>query len=344
LLVEIDSFNTKDVNCSGDNSGQIKVKFSGGNTDGQYSFKWSPDVSTTNLANDLAKGLYSVTVTDHKGCEASASYEVKGQAPLLFDVEQQDTIKCFGDKTCIYLDTVYGGAGPDYSFSVNGGSIYPSESCIEVYGSKEPYLVTVFDSEGCKEEKEILITEPDEIIVDLGNDIEIDLGESQTVHLNTNTSISSVKWVIDTISINYKYLNDLHSELEIEAYRNSTITATIQDFNGCQATGEVNVLVNTFRNVYIPNIFTPDGDGLNEEFKITIGKGIRKINYFKIFNRWGELMHLETNLLPSSGNVGAWDGTFKGRKVNPGVYVYLIEVEFLDNRKILYRGSVTVIR
>ncbi len=344
LVAEIDSFNTKDVNCSGNNSGQIKVKFSGGNTDGKYSFKWNPDVSDTNLADNLAKGVYTVTVTDYKGCEASVGYEVKGQAPLVFGVLQQDTIKCFGDKTCIYLDTVYGGAGPAYSFSINGGSIYNSDDCAEVYASEEPYLVTVFDAEGCKEEKEILITQPDEIIVDLGNDLELDLGDSKTLHLNTNTSISSVKWVIDTFSISYKYLNDLHSELEISALKNSTINATIKDFNGCEATGEVNVFVNTFRNVYIPNIFTPDGDGLNEEFKITIGKGIKKINYFKIFNRWGELMHIETNLLPTSGNVGAWDGTFKGKRVNPGVYVYLVEVEFLDNRKILYRGAVTVIR
>ena len=344
LVVEIDSFNTKDVNCSGEDSGQIKVKFSGGNTDGQYSFKWNPDVSSTNLAGGLPKGLYTVTVTDHKGCQAATSYEVKGLAILRFLPKQKDTIKCFGDKTCVYLDTVYGGSGPAYSFSLNGGSVYPYGSCIEVLGSKEPYLVTVFDSEGCKEEDDILISQPDEIIVDLGNDIEIDLGDSKTVSLNTNTNISNVKWIIDTLSISYEYLNDLHSELKINAFKDSKLTATVISTDGCEATGEVNVLVNTFRNVYVPNIFTPDGDGLNEEFKVTIGKGVRKVNYFKIFNRWGNLMYEENNLLPASGNVGAWDGTYKGKKVNPGVYVYLIEVEFMDDRVILYRGAVTVVR
>ena len=344
LVVEIDSFNTKDVNCSGEDSGQIKVKFSGGNTDGQYTFKWNPDVSSTNLASDLPKGLYTVTVTDHKGCQATTSYELKGQAILRFIAKQKDTIKCFGDKTCIYLDTVYGGAGPAYSFSLNGGSVYPYGSCIEVVGSKEPYLVTVFDSEGCKEEDDILISQPDEIFVDLGNDIEIDLGDSKTVSINTNTNISNVKWIIDTLSINYEYLNDLHTELKINAFKDSKMVATVISTDGCEATGEVNVLVNTFRNVYVPNIFTPDGDGLNEEFKITIGKGVKKVNYFKIFDRWGNLMHEENNLLPVSGNVGAWDGTYRGRKVNPGVYVYLIEVEFMDDRVILYRGAVTVVR
>lgn len=344
LVVVIDSFNTKDVNCSGNNSGQIQVDYSGGNTDGIYTFDWSPDVSDTKIATDLALGVYTVTVTDHKGCSDFVSYEVKGQSPLIFNALQADTIKCFGDKTCIYLDTIYGGAGPDYSFSINGGAVISADSCREVYASEEPYLISVFDSEGCREEKELLITQPEEIIVDLGDEIVIDLGDSKTVHVNTNANIKNVTWDIDSTKINYQYLNFQRSEIEIAANFNDVIYATVEDVDGCTATGELNVLVNTFRNVYIPNIFTPDGDGLNDIFRLTIGKGIDRINYMKIYNRWGEMMHLEENLLPTTGNIGEWDGTYKGRRMNPGVYVYLVEVKFLDGRTILYRGSITLLR
>jgi len=116
------------------------------------------------------------------------------------------------------------------------------------------------------------------------------------------------------------------------------------DQDGCTATGALYVIVNTSRNVYIPNIFTPDGDGLNDDFRLTIGKGVKRINYLKIYNRWGELMYFEQNLNPSAANTVSWDGRYKGKRVNPGVYVYLVEVVFLDGRTILYRGAITLIR
>jgi gliding motility-associated-like protein len=320
------------------------VNYTGGNTDGPFTFEWSPDVSDTKLASDLAKGVYSVTVTDHKGCTSFVSHEIKGQAQIIFEAKEAYPIKCFGEKTCIHFDTVYGGAGPDFTYSINGGAIFPVDSCREVYASEDSYLISVFDSEGCKAEKKIKITQPDEIVVDLGEDLVIDLGDSKTVHLNTNAIVSNVEWTIDSTKIKYEFLNNQKSELDIEAYVNDVIYVSVEDVNGCIGSDELNVSVNTFRNVYVPNIFTPDGDGLNDDFKIRIGKGIKKISYMKIYNRWGELMHLEENLFPSSGYTGSWDGTYKGRRVNSGVYVYMIKILFQDNREILYRGSVTVIR
>ncbi len=344
LVVSIDSVNTKDVNCSGLNSGQISVNYTGGNTDGPYTFNWSPDVSDTKVAANLAQGIYTVTVSDHKGCSDYVSYEVKGQQPIVFKAAQAQDILCFGDPTCIYIDTVYGGAGPDFTFSINGGAILPVDSCKQVYASDQPYLVSVFDAEGCKSEQEILISQPEEIIVDLGDEIELDLGDPKTIHLNTNTNISQVIWDIDSINFKFHFLNDLKTDVEIEGYANDTIYATVIDENGCTSTGALYIIVNTSRNVYIPNIFTPDGDGLNDEFRLTIGKGVKRINYLKVYNRWGELMYFEQNLNPSVANTVSWDGRYKGKRVNPGVYVYLVEVVFLDKRKILYRGSVTLIR
>ena len=344
LIASIDSANTKDVNCSGLNSGQISVNYTGGNTDGSYNFSWNPDVSDSKVATNLAQGTYSITVSDYKGCSDYVSYEVKGQQPIVFNPVQVQDILCFGDPTCITIDTVYGGAGPDYTFSINGGAILPVDSCKEVYASDQPYLVSVFDSEGCKSEQEILISQPDEIVVDLGDEINLDLGDPQTIHLNTNTNIVQVIWNIDSINFKYHFLNDLKTDVELEGYANDTIYATVIDQNGCTATGALYVVVNTSRNVYIPNIFTPDGDGLNDDFRLTIGKGVERINYLKIYNRWGELMYYQQNLNPSAANTVSWDGRYKGKRVNPGVYVYLVEVVFLDGRTILYRGAITLIR
>lgn len=344
LVVKVDSAKTKDVNCSGANTGQVFISFTGGNNDGPFTFAWSPNVSTSTSASNLPKGLYSVTVTDHKGCSDFTSYEVKEQAPISFNTLQDHPIKCYGGQTCIEVDNVVGGSGKSFTFSVNGGAIFPIDSCIKVYANELPYLVSVFDSEGCRSQRELLITQPEQIIVDLGDKLVVDLGDIETVSVNTNAVIDSITWKINNTFNKYTYLNGIKSEIELEPSANSTIYATVTDVNGCKETGELQVIVNSLRNVYIPNIFSPDGDGRNDEFKIKVGKGVTKVAYIQIFDRWGEKIYNEENIDPAGGFAGRWNGTFSGSKLNPGVYVYIIKVLFNDNREIIYRGSITLIK
>ncbi|MEZ4906142.1 MAG: gliding motility-associated C-terminal domain-containing protein [Saprospiraceae bacterium] len=237
-----------------------------------------------------------------------------------------------------------GGSGSGYTFSINGGAIFPIDSCIRVYANDLPYLVRVFDSEGCYTEKEVLVTQPDEIIVDLGDEVVVDLGEAEVIHLNTNAIVDTIVWDLDLTATSFEFLNSSKSEIEIEPVLNNTIYANVIDINGCEGSGEVNVIVNSLRNVTVPNIFSPNGDGLNDIFKVKTGKGVTKMNYMKIFDRWGELMHEEDNVYPAGGFCGSWDGTYKGSKLNPGVFVYMISISFNDNRTIVYRGSVTIVK
>ena len=78
------------------------------------------------------------------------------------------------------------------------------------------------------------------------------------------------------------------------------------------------------------------------------GLGVEKINYFRIFNRWGEVVFaVESDagldIQPNDPNF-AWDGTFRGQTMNPGVFVYVAEIEFTDGEVILYQGDVTLIK
>ena len=55
-------------------------------------------------------------------------------------------------------------------------------------------------------------------------------------------------------------------------------------------------------------------------------------------------MYDENNLEPNLSGVGDWDGTYRGKKLAPGVFVYLVEIDYIDSRKIIYRGSITLLR
>jgi gliding motility-associated-like protein len=96
------------------------------------------------------------------------------------------------------------------------------------------------------------------------------------------------------------------------------VMLTVTDENDCEASIPGTVIVNSVYLFYVPNSFTPDSDGLNDVFR-AYGDGIDLSNYsMQIFDRWGELMF-------ETGNAtNGWDGTYKGKLVNPGTYVWKI--------------------
>ena len=99
------------------------------------------------------------------------------------------------------------------------------------------------------------------------------------------------------------------------------------------------------RNVYIPNIFSPNGDGRNDDFAVFACLGVKTITSARLFDRWGGLLYEGTLLDPACLNgTRLWDGSKNGETMPPGVYVYMIEIEFLDGVVLTYRGDVTLIR
>jgi gliding motility-associated-like protein len=93
--------------------------------------------------------------------------------------------------------------------------------------------------------------------------------------------------------------------------------------------------------VFIPNAFSPDGDGLNDIFMIR-GRGIT-VKSFRIFNRWGEMVFEKQNFFPDDPKFG-WDGKVKGVPATPDVFVYTAEI-FCDNGiPYTYKGNVTILK
>ena len=115
---------------------------------------------------------------------------------------------------------------------------------------------------------------------------------------------------------------------------NYTVTVT---YNGhCTAEASINIYVSFAGQVYIPNAFTPNGDGNNDVFEI-YGHGIERVD-MKVFNRWGE------KVFESHNQFWGWDGTYKGTLQMPSVFVYEATVYFLDGSQQQYKGSVTLVR
>ena len=90
---------------------------------------------------------------------------------------------------------------------------------------------------------------------------------------------------------------------------------------------------------YIPNVFSPNEDGLNDVWRILPADDVEVLSFeLHVFNRWGD--HLKQVM----DVYDFWDGSFKNKNLNPGVYVYYAEVVFLDGTVERYVGDVTLVK
>lgn len=114
------------------------------------------------------------------------------------------------------------------------------------------------------------------------------------------------------------------------------------DNNGCSNIGSIDVIVICKNaNLFIPNTFSPNGDGSNDVF-YPRGKGLERVKLLRIFNRWGEIVFEKTNFPINDASAG-WDGTYKGKKPMADVYVYQAEV-FCENGDIIkLNGNIALI-
>jgi gliding motility-associated-like protein len=141
-----------------------------------------------------------------------------------------------------------------------------------------------------------------------------------------------------------EYLDHPDSLVTLSAPLLSTrYTLVVKDSAGCIARDEILITVNRDKRVYIPNIFLPDSDGKNDNFTVFGALEVAKVRSMQIYDRWGELLFENLNFLPNEPEFG-WSGHAKGQAVNPGVYVYVIEVEYVNGETEIFAGDVTVIR
>jgi gliding motility-associated-like protein len=340
---------TNDVTCFGFSDGKITLQRKGGNG-GATVYTWTNNVSQTNLADKLKAGIYYVTATDRKGCKDSLSFTIKQPDKIYYFLEPPVSPRCYGELTYIKVDTAFGStyAFP-FTVSVDNGPQYPIGFQVPVFADN--HLVTITEQiTGCSDTVSVSISQPPPITVRFADIVDsvptprILIGLGMEVRLNPIITgalpIDSVSWTPkDYLKFTNEPLRPLIRPLDDKTYK-----LKVTDVNGCVGLADLLVELERNRNVYIPNVFSPNGDDKNDFFGTFSGVGVKSVNYMRIFDRWGELIFQAENLAPSGDPSAGWDGTFRGKPVSTGVYVYIVEVSFEDGAKLLYRGDITVAR
>ena len=299
-------------------------------------------ISNPDMLNPMVEGLgvYTLMVENiENGCTATDEIVV-AQNP---DVPQNMNVQvlespCFGDdQGIISVNSIDGGMQP-YVYSLNGNTF----SAGNIFNNLTPgtYDILAQDINGCEISTTVELDEPELLTLDLGDNITIELGDSLTLNPVTTGLIDTLIWTPDNILNGCPDAGNCWNP-SLTPVQMTSVTATVSNENGCSATDQLTIFVEKKRYVYIPNAFSPTGQEENRIFMIYAGKGVERVNTFRVFSRWGELMYEADDFLPNDAAMG-WDGNFRGKKMNPGVYIYLAEIEFSDGLKVMYKGDVTL--
>jgi gliding motility-associated-like protein len=186
--------------------------------------------------------------------------------------------------------------------------------------------------------KTVVVTVNPNPTVELGSDLTLSTGTTTTLNaVIQNGPISNWAWVPATSlsctncpSPVLKVTNDI------------TYGVTVTNVYGCVARDNISIF--TFcknSQVFVPNAFTPDADGLNDILMVR-GTGIFVKN-FRIFNRWGELVFEKTNFNPNDKQFG-WDGKVRGVLASPDVFIFTAEVVCDNGTKYTYKGNTTILK
>jgi gliding motility-associated-like protein len=208
--------------------------------------------------------------------------------------------------------TANGGSGSGYSYSIGTGTSQ-NNGLFEI-ATAGNYIVTITDSEGCTTTTPpIFITKN---VLPVTSESTVDICSSQTLTLPDGTTTN--------ITGNYVF--------------------QLKAVTGCDSTHTVRLEV-TKESLFIPNVFHPNDDGINDWFTVYSSIDcIKSIKYLRVYDRWGSLF-FERKDFPTNTDKLGWDGTIEGgKKADTGVYIYDCVLVLASGAEVEYSGDVTVVR
>ncbi len=303
-------------------------------------YSWTPSkyLSCESCATPVSRPdssiKYFVKGTTSNGCIATDSVFIAVKQPNTVKVNNPDTL-CFGSSV---------------QLSATGAEVYSWSPANSLNNSNiatpvaTPAVTTFYTVTGTDTKKCFTSTAKVPVmvypipVVNAGADKTINVGQSFKITPQLSDDVTSFTWTPSTDII-------ARDSASIIVKPDQSIEYTIEVSNDghCNALDRISIYVmcdNT--NVFMPNTFSPNGDGVNDIF-YPRGSGVFNVKNLHIFNRWGEVIFEKANFNANDASAG-WDGTYKGKKLDPDVFVYTLEVLCANNQSLIFKGNVALIR
>lgn len=232
LDLEIYNFTITDIDCFGNNNGEISVSVNGGTP--PYSYVWSASASTTNTASNFSAGNHTVTVTDANGCTTTGSYSVSEPTQLATTVQVNQDVSCFGGNDGSATAMPTGGTYP-YTYNWTTGGVGVNETNI----AAGAHSVTVIDANNCTISENFTIAEPAAPLAlsITGTAVSCYNGADATIDLTVNggTAPYSYKW------FDQNYVQLAMTTEDLTNVSAQTYYVEVTDAQGCLETTQITI-------------------------------------------------------------------------------------------------------
>ena len=312
------------LKCNGDRSGKIDLTPA---TKGIYTFNWAPGNKNTEDISGLSAGTYTVTVSNSQGNVGIFNYSVTEPPALSLSVNSTQSV-CGMNNGSAFVTVNSGGVAP-YTFAWSNGNSTAAIANL----SGGAYRVAVTDNAGCSARG----------TVNVGSATGVTSGfTASTTNGNAPLKVEFNNSSMGGTTYLWKF-GDGETESNLNAAHTYTQAGTFhaaliaQNTFGCRDSISVEIVVSAESPVVIPNIFTPNGDGKNDNLVVET-KGIERIE-MSIYDPAGPLVW------ETSGTSAIWDGrTNTGKQAADGTYYYFVKAYGFDNRTYEHKGFITLRR
>ncbi len=325
---------------------ELTLSGAGSSAGPQYEYEWTlleegALVGTALNIQITEPGIYQLQVLNlQNGCSQTDQVVIAeiGNFPENMEVVAEPTT-CYWDRDGgIRVEEVTGGELP-LLYSLNGS---PFGSTPDFTGlAPGEYEVMVQDAAGCELSTRVVVPAGNIVNLNVGPDETILMGDTVSIEANTNllpAQIASFRWTAPDSIACPGCFEQMVAPMETTDY-----VATIIDQNGCEVTDQLTIFVENPYEVYVPNAFSPNGDGNNDVFMIYSGPNVEEIESFQVFNRWGEIV-FEVAGVPTNDENYGWNGVYRQSLYNAGVFAWFAKIKFLDGATRLFEGDVLLVR
>lgn len=278
-------------------------------------------------------GMYIDTFVSSRNCDSIVFLDllVLEDPNITFDIVSLNP-SCVGyEDGTIEVSNIQNGFTP-YQFYVNDNLADRSVNQLP----QDDYTITVVDRYGCRNESPVVLTDPELFVIQTIENQSVLLGDEIQVTTISNYPLNTVTWN------NGAGLSCTNCENPLLIpYDNGEYVITATNMDGCIARDSFNVMVDKQALFFIPNIFTPNDDGLNDVFFMSSYKSsVQVIDDFYVYDRWGNIAYEAHEISGNDLNVG-WN---PDRNATDGVYTYVIRTTLIDGSVHHLTGNLTLIR
>lgn len=319
------------TSCGENNGALVNIVVAGGEMPYEYSIDNGETYQLSTSFENLESGDYTLLIKDGNACQDSQNFNIMESLALEVIPEIRQT-SCNEDNGEIILNVE--NANGVLEYSKDGGIFQTSNVFSDLMANN--YTIEVNDT-SCSEEITVDVLESESP--------SLEIGETQNATCNANDAF--IQLIASGGEGPYQYSLDginFQSDALFENLPAEIYEFTIKDANDC-TNNLSDITINSDPcTVVIPTAFSPNNDGHNDDFRlISIGEDGVTVKSYRIYNRWGGLVH-EAQDFPINSNASWWDGTHNNKANLIGVYLYFIEVELSDNSSTIFKGNVTLIR